>query len=665
MVPAIDEMTTMLNTNLNNDDGDDSSRSDVRDAEPSASSPKMEEGGGGGGAAGGGGGATGGGGGGKKGGFGLDKIIAIVAFVFAIIALALTIMLHLLWWYWPWCVTAPALTLALAAVIISFVAPSHKDATLTCAIIGIIFSIGVIAWCAVDLSACHSYQGPYHTRTWKPKFVPITLPSVEDIAKPKDPEYEMKSDLKSYLLEREGMEKQYFYYQKGLFCQGRCFDWAHKKKLMMKMHSCDEKVEKWFEEKLLNSSSRSCHWNNQGVIKSPVAGNLKVLSPVAGVDTYSASPIYLTHQDAQDKKKWRYSEEEENKLKKQEKNFCEKFEVDKFIEKRDKCEEEMEKKFSPKCQTEELTWEETKLSYKEKPHKKVKTGKKVKTVKTGFFYEENVRRKDLKAIEDCWVEIDKGEDQGEYTKKINKDKKKAYDEQIKSKEEDLSKAKDDQKESIQLSIASREKEFLEGEEKKRRMFQMTWPYQFVESFLTPKDPKYYPRMDAAIERFTSQIYQVKKIPDHGKCYKTKKKLKSQEKEIEALWEKDPRGNPFERGYEKKYDPTADEYVGKDKAKEAFKEFKKGYEARGNPWKAVIDFPGIHSEETLSSPVERPSGTDHNTPDNGGDADNGDNADNADDDNDADNAADNTGVPAPDADDADADDADDAAKGGDA
>ena len=55
----------------------------------------MEEGSGGGGAAGGGGGATGGGGGGKKGGFGLDKIIAIVAFVFAIIALALTIMLHL------------------------------------------------------------------------------------------------------------------------------------------------------------------------------------------------------------------------------------------------------------------------------------------------------------------------------------------------------------------------------------------------------------------------------------------------------------------------------------------------------------------------------------------------------------------------------------------
>ena len=63
--------------------------------------------------------------------------------------------------------TAPALTLALAAVIISFVAPSHKDATLTCAIIGIIFSIGVIAWCAVDLAACHSFQGPYHTRTWE------------------------------------------------------------------------------------------------------------------------------------------------------------------------------------------------------------------------------------------------------------------------------------------------------------------------------------------------------------------------------------------------------------------------------------------------------------------------------------------------------------------
>jgi len=573
MVPAIDEMTTMLNTNLNNDDGDDSSRSDVRDAEPSASSPKMEEGGGGGGAAGGGGGATGGGGGGKKGGFGLDKIIAIVAFVFAIIALALTIMLHLLWWYWPWCVTAPALTLALAAVIISFVAPSHKDATLTCAIIGIIFSIGVIAWCAVDLSACHSYQGPYHTRTWKKKFVPMLSPTEALRAEKKDPEYEMKSDLKSYLLDREGIEKQYFYYQNGQYCQGRCFDWARKKKLMKKMHSCNEKVEKWFEEKLLNSSSRSCQWNKR-------IGEGKIESPVAGVDTYSASPIYLTHLDVQEKKKWRYSEEEEKKLKKQEEKFCEKFEVDevdKFIEQRDKCEKEMEEKFSPKCQTKELTWEETKQSFKEKPNTLKKTGKKVKFSKTGFFYEKDIRMKDLKAIAACWVEIDKGEDQGVHMKAAREVQKIAYDKAIEGKEKELKdskKFKEEFKEEkaeidrIQEEIVKMEKvSFYVIEDRsgkglplKKYMFQMTWPYEIGIPFFTPKHPQSYERMEEEIDRDTNiATLGALDVEDHGVCYTSKAKLRSLEKEQEVLKKLDQRADPFYFGYKPKFDPDSAEY----------------------------------------------------------------------------------------------------------
>merc|ERR1712087_1033437 len=233
---------------------------------------------------------------------------------------------------------------------------------------------------------------------------------------------------------REGIEKQYFYYQNGKYCQGRCFDWARRKKLMKKMHSCNEKVEKWFEEKLLNSSSRSCQWNKR-------IGEVVIESPVAGVDTYSASPIYLTHQDVQEKKKWEYSEEEERKLKKQEGMFCEKFEVDKFIQQRDKCEKEMEKKFSPKCQTKELTWEETKQYYKETPNTLKKTGKKVKFSKTGFFYENDIRMKDLKAIADCWVEIDKGEDQGGYLKTAREAQKIAFDKAIENKEKELKNTK--------------------------------------------------------------------------------------------------------------------------------------------------------------------------------------------------------------------------------
>ena len=57
--------------------------------------------------------------------------------------------------------TSPALALVIAALVLAFAFPNHQEAVLCwhCASVGIILSISVIVWCAVDLAECNTYQG--------------------------------------------------------------------------------------------------------------------------------------------------------------------------------------------------------------------------------------------------------------------------------------------------------------------------------------------------------------------------------------------------------------------------------------------------------------------------------------------------------------------------
>jgi len=262
----------------------------------------------------GGGGEGGGGGGVAKKKFGLPQDLAVGALIISLFAVGLSIWCSLLWWDWPFVITIPALSLALAAVVLAFVAPKHVDAILCCSVIGFIFGLAGLIWCAVEIGFCHSYQGPL---------------------KIKYDEFKLKLDA----LPGEYTKAKHYYDEYGPKCNGECYDWWYQKEMFIMNAECKQASEKWFLDK---------HFK-----KGVGYGNCQFDDAYDSVDSYHASPIYLTHKAIADNNKvypdsglWSKST-----LKAELKKICKDFDknVKKFLKNREKCDKKLKKNFEPKC----------------------------------------------------------------------------------------------------------------------------------------------------------------------------------------------------------------------------------------------------------------------------------------------------------------------------
>ena len=206
---------------------------------------------------------------------------------------------------------------------------------------------------------------------------------------------------------KPGLEgKKAFWHSKGEFCQGQCYDWSFKKKMMTAKRACRDKVEKWFIERHLSRDSRSCEMEDPARLGSRASMyNERDKYPIAfiNVDSYVESPIYKTHKLIQERKKWLYSEAEEEVLKMELKRFCERFDVDEFIKRRDECDREMEKRFNARCMHEEREVTEPGPTVNGEPTeiKKIK-------YQTGFFFFTNVTEERILGIKSCNKSVDPG-----------------------------------------------------------------------------------------------------------------------------------------------------------------------------------------------------------------------------------------------------------------
>jgi len=252
----------------------------------------------------------------------LIKILVIVAAVLGLIALILSAWASYLWWHWPWCITAPGLSLAIAAIILVFACSDHEEAALCCACIAIILNACAFIWCAVEIGLCHSYQGPLQPGNW----------------------HTVSKNIDS---KKHDVDKAYEYYGYKYLCNGRCYDWGFEAEVLSKKMDCKREVEQWFIDKYLKDFV-SC-----------------TTSHYPGVDTYIESPIYQTHVDRQMARHVEYAPNEEKDLAKDLDDFCADYDDQKFVEKRNKCDQKLEDKFEPKCKPKYGGWLFTKGKFEE------------------------------------------------------------------------------------------------------------------------------------------------------------------------------------------------------------------------------------------------------------------------------------------------------------
>jgi len=296
-----------------------SRQSSAREDKPASRSSTHHEEGSANGKEGGGGGGGGGGGAAKK-KFGVAQILAIVALIITLVAVGLSIWCSLLWWDWPFVITIPALSLALAAVVLAFVAPSHFDAILCCSVIGLIFGLAGLIWCAVEIGFCHSYQGP--------------LANVEGMNVYIDKYDKFKEKLDK--LKEDYIKAKYFHDNYGFKCNGECYDWWYRKEELILKAECQQASEKWFLDKQFKS------------VKDKICGFNQAYDHV---DSYKDSPIYKTHEKIAENNVQYPSSGDYSKssLKAELKKICAKFNVDKFVKQREKCDKKLKKKFDPGC----------------------------------------------------------------------------------------------------------------------------------------------------------------------------------------------------------------------------------------------------------------------------------------------------------------------------
>jgi len=263
------------------------------------------------------GGKKGGGGGSKK--IGLPQILAIVAIIITLVALVLAIYCALLWWFWPLVLALPALTLAIVAIILAFVASSHIEAIIVCSALGIIFGFCGLVWGAVEIALCHSYQGPLDpTITYED-----WLADIDDI-KGKDEEY----------------RKAEAYHNNELLknvCKGRCYDWFYRRQIWGSIGSCKQATQDEVEEEFLTKGEK---------VGGKKINNCNFEGIAPGVDTIQLSPIYLTHMDYYEGSRQVFAEGAKDDKSSRETalgEYCDKFDVTKFVEQRGKCDAKLEK----------------------------------------------------------------------------------------------------------------------------------------------------------------------------------------------------------------------------------------------------------------------------------------------------------------------------------
>jgi len=247
--------------------------------------------------------------------------------------------------------------LVIVALVFAFVFKGHDEAVLVCAAVGIILALAAIIWCAVELVWCISYQGPIFGNFGQP---PSELGSQGSLRTSgidyflklvTDPSN--KANKKATIMETT--------HKYGHICKGRCYDWSYRKEILTMRMDCRRKVEKWYLGKFLDKMK---YCNTEAY---------------DGVDTYSASPIYQSHQDIVDGNKVQYAKKSLSYTARKEalKEICDNFNVKKFIDKRKKCDNKLKKKLKPKCFE--------------------KFG--------GYFFEEGKKEKDLEK-DDCKLKID-------------------------------------------------------------------------------------------------------------------------------------------------------------------------------------------------------------------------------------------------------------------
>jgi len=262
------------------------------------------------------GGKKGGGGGSKK--IGLPQILAIVAIIITLVALVLAIYCALLWWFWPLVLAIPALTLAIVAIILAFVASSHIEAIIVCSALGIIFGFCGLVWGAVEIALCHSYQGPLATtHTYEE-----TLEYIDNI-KGKDKDYRKAEFYHNYELKRG-------------YCKGACYDWFYQKQILGSQAACVKDTQDYVQENFLTKGGD--HPGKYGSCQFRQIGD--------GVDQYEASPIYKTHESYYEGSRQVFAEGAKDDKSSRETalgQYCDKFDVEAFVEQREKCDAKLEK----------------------------------------------------------------------------------------------------------------------------------------------------------------------------------------------------------------------------------------------------------------------------------------------------------------------------------
>jgi len=271
-------------------------------------------------------------------------IVAIFGLLFALAAIVPTVFCHLLWWYWVWTLTTPALFFGFIGLILAAV--KKREAASCCAGFAIVLGLAAIVWGSFEVIQSQSYQG-------KLDFVTLTIDFTmlaEDKKAIAEWGSEARGEIKDYnkfqvnasevSSHDDALMKAYHYHLLGWYCNGRAYDWNYRKTIFVDEIKCNRKTEDWYIKKFVTvSGSRyeGCGTNQA----------------FDGVDTYTQSPVYLTHEDMVEAKKYVYASDALKKEKQKVLDeFCKDFKVEKFEEAREKCDKEIKSSFEPKCKKE-------------------------------------------------------------------------------------------------------------------------------------------------------------------------------------------------------------------------------------------------------------------------------------------------------------------------
>jgi len=271
-------------------------------------------------------------------------IVAIFGLLFALAAIVPTVFCHLLWWYWVWTLTTPALFFGFIGLILAAV--KKREAASCCAGFAIVLGLAAIVWGSFEVIQANSYQGKLEfeeTKTFAlvdadnrgvSKFNPDMITDGGEIS------WKFQSNASTVSSLDDDLMKAFHYHVLGRYCKGRAYDWNYRKTKFADEIKCNRKTEKWFMHQFLKvTGSRyvGCATNQA----------------FEGVDTYTQSPVYLTHSDINEAKKYVYASKDLKKEKQKELDeYCKDFKVEKFKEARKKCDTEIKSTYEPLCKTE-------------------------------------------------------------------------------------------------------------------------------------------------------------------------------------------------------------------------------------------------------------------------------------------------------------------------